>query len=193
MEWKHSELYMLAGSSCSKCAGTGVKREKQGEPLPCGCALRGVFRACHARFRECVVREKYRSQVSFERAQGGRSNRMTWSRKQEEYIADFELVSRRFLDPLHYRLFRYHFLLGADWKLCCRRTGMSRGNFFHAVYRIEERLGRAFYELEPYALYPPRDYFILRLTERMKPSCPAARLHAAAWGDLAPERKVSLQ
>lgn len=78
-------------------------------------------------------------------------------------MADFELVSRRHLEEWHYRVFRFHFLLGADWKLCCRRLGMDRGNFYHAVYRIEERLGKVFSELEPYALYPPRDYFVMRL------------------------------
>jgi hypothetical protein len=36
---------------------------------------------------------------------------------------------------------------------------MDRGAFFHAVYRIEQRLGRVFAELEPYALYPLSEYF----------------------------------
>jgi hypothetical protein len=36
---------------------------------------------------------------------------------------------------------------------------MERGDFFHAVYRIEQRLGRVFAELEPYALYPLSEYF----------------------------------
>ena len=40
------------------------------------------------------------------------------------------------------KIFRYHFLLGADWKLCARKLGIDRGNFFHAVYRIEQKLGR---------------------------------------------------
>ena len=58
-----------------------------------------------------------------------------------------------------HRLFRYHFLLGADWKLCTRKLGMDRGNFFHAVYRIEQKLGRVFRELEPYPLFPLDEYF----------------------------------
>ncbi len=87
----------------------------------------------------------------------------------EEYIADFELVSRRHLDDFHHRIFRYHFLLGADWRLCGRRLAMGRGNFYHAVYRIEQHLGRIFYELEPYPLYPPRDYFAVRRTSLVKP------------------------
>jgi hypothetical protein len=63
------------------------------------------------------------------------------------------------LDDSEHRLFRYHFLLGADWKLCTRKLGGDRGNFFHAVYRIEQKLGKAFRELEPYALFPIDEYF----------------------------------
>jgi len=74
----------------------------------------------------------------------GRSRPSTWGRKDEEYIADFCLVARRTLSEFEYRLFRYHFLLGADWKLCARKLRIDRGNFFHAVYRIEQKLGRSF-------------------------------------------------
>ena len=84
---------------------------------------------------------------------------MAFGRKDEEYMADFCLVSRRNLSEDEHRLFRYHFLLGADWTLCTRKLGMSRGNFFHAVYRIEQKLGRVFRELQPYPLFPLDDYF----------------------------------
>ncbi len=89
----------------------------------------------------------------------GREGRLTWGRKDEEYVADFCLVSRRALDELEYQVFRFHFLLGADWKLCTRRLNMDRGNFFHTVYRIEQKLGRVFRELEPYGLFPLNEYF----------------------------------
>ena len=56
-------------------------------------------------------------------------------------------------------MFRYHYLLGADWRLCCRQLAMDKGLFFHAVYRIEQKLGRIFRELEPYPLYPLDEYF----------------------------------
>ena len=36
---------------------------------------------------------------------------------------------------------------------------MERGRFFHAVYRIQEKLGKVFSELEPFALYPVDEYF----------------------------------
>jgi hypothetical protein len=72
---------------------------------------------------------------------------------------DFSLVSRRALGEEEYRLFRYHFLLGADWKLCTRKLGVDRGNFFHAIYKIEQKLGLVFRELEPYGLFPLDEYF----------------------------------
>jgi hypothetical protein len=98
------------------------------------------------------------SRLSLE-PQPGRQRPNTWGRKDEEFIADFSLVSRRALSESEYRLFRYHFLLGADWKLCTRKLEIDRGNFFHSVYRIEQKLGRTFRELQPYPLFPLDDYF----------------------------------
>lgn len=89
----------------------------------------------------------------------GRERHFTWGRKDEEYIADFTLIARRSLSEADYRIFKYHYLLGADWKLCCRKLNMDRGRFFHAVYRIQQRLGRLFREIEPYGLYPLDEYF----------------------------------
>jgi hypothetical protein len=120
--------------------------------------FRAVFRACYARFLKCVSKEKHVSRVSLE-ANPGRLRKSTWGLKNEEYVADFCIVSRRLLDESQYRLFKFHFLLGADWKLCCRRLNLDRGEFFHEVYRIQQKLGRAFRELEPYALYPVDEYF----------------------------------
>ncbi|HSW49035.1 MAG TPA: hypothetical protein VLH09_02620 [Bryobacteraceae bacterium] len=89
----------------------------------------------------------------------GREGCLVWGRKDEEYIADFCLVSRRALDELEYSVFKFHFLLGADWRLCTRRLKLDRGNFFHTVYRIEQKLGRVYRELEPYGLFPLDEYF----------------------------------
>jgi hypothetical protein len=111
------------------------------------------------------------STVSFDFC-SGTTNR-SYARKQEEFAADFILVTRRSLSESDYRIFRFYFLLGADWKLCCKRLKMDRGNFFHALYRIEERLGCIFAELEPYALYPTEDYFHgRRYSDPVRPSIP---------------------
>jgi len=126
--------------------------------VPCNCVFRAVFRACYNRFRECVAKGTQISPVTLEFCQG-RDRGRVYSRKREEYMADFCLVSQRFLDDDEYRVFRFHFLLGADWKLCCRQMKMDRGEFFHNIYRIEQKLGRAFAELKPFPLYPLDEYF----------------------------------
>ncbi|HUI81251.1 MAG TPA: hypothetical protein VLY24_25170 [Bryobacteraceae bacterium] len=120
--------------------------------------FRAIFRACHNRFRECAAKSGHISTVSLEFS-GGKEGCRVYSRKREEFMADFCLVSRRTLDDADYRIFRFYFLLGGDWRLCCRRLGMDRGNFFHAVYRIQQTLGRTFAELEPYPLFPLDEYF----------------------------------
>jgi hypothetical protein len=126
---------------------------------PCNCVFRAIFRACYARFRECVATETRATRMSLEFYRGGKDNRRVYTRKAVDYMADFCLVSRRVLDEFEQRVFRLHFLLGAHWKLCCRQLNVDRGNFFHAVYRIEQTLGRTFRELEPYGLYPLDEYF----------------------------------
>jgi hypothetical protein len=98
------------------------------------------------------------SRVSLE-SNPGRQRKSVWGMKNEEFIADFCLVSRRTLDENQYKIFKYHYLLGADWKLCCRKLGMERGAFFHEAYRIEQKLGRVFRELKPFALFPIDEYF----------------------------------
>ncbi len=92
-------------------------------------------------------------------ANPGRQRKSVWGLKNEEFIADFCLVSKRTLTEREHKLFRYHFLLGADWKLCCRKMNMDRGSFFHEIYRIQQKLGKVFRELEPHALFPLDEYF----------------------------------
>ena len=144
--------------ACTQCHGSGLHIGRNATLGPCSCVLRSIFRICHERFVKCVTQERYLSRVSVE-PHLGRSRPSTWGRKDEEYIADFYLVTRRALNDSEHRLFRYHFLLVADWKLCGRKLGVDRGNFFHAVYRIEKKLGKVFRELKPYSLFPLDEYF----------------------------------
>ena len=158
MLWTRSETLALAQQSCTYCYGLGLRPGRAGVSTPCNCVFRAIFRACYVRFRQCASKEKYISRVSLE-ANPGRQRKSVWGLKNEEYIADFCLVSRRALDESQYTIFKYHFLLGADWKLCCRKLNMDRGTFFHELYRIEQKLGRTFRELEPHALFPIDEYF----------------------------------
>src|SRR5580700_6744639 len=159
MDWTRSDTLALAMHNCTQCHGAGLRFAKKGvEAAPCNCVLRAIFRICCDRFMRCVTQERHLSRVSIE-PHAGRQRPSTWGRKDEEYIADFCLIAQRTLDDFEHRLFRYHFLLGADWRLCTRKLAMDRGNFFHAVYRIEQKLGRVFRELEPYPLFPLDEYF----------------------------------
>lgn len=178
MLWTRSDTIGLAKPSCAQCHGLGLRiSEKLKREHPCNCVLRAIFRACYARFRECVAKEKHMSQVSLEFYRGGKDSYRTYGRKIEDYIADFCLVSRRTLAPQEYDAFRYFFLLGADWKLCCRKLNLDRGNFFHMIYRIEQKLGRTFRELDPYGLYPLDEYFAGKINARApeRPASPKVR------------------
>jgi hypothetical protein len=154
--WTRSSAMTLALVDCGYCSGLGQRLGQPGSVV-CGCVYRAVFRACLHRYRDYCNRARYMSRVTLEMIPG-RKGRGTWGRKQEEYCADFELIARRALTEFEHRLFRLHFLEGGDWKVCTQRLKMNRGNFFHAVYRVEQKLGRAYRETKPYALHPADEY-----------------------------------
>ena len=149
-EWKRGDVLPLALHHCSECYGSGFSfGRKLG---PCNCVLRAIFRICLDRFARCCAQQRQFSPARLRRSG-------TWGRRDEEYIADFLLVARRNLDESEHRLFRLYFIEGVDWKVCAQELGLSRGNVFHAAYRIEAKLGRVFRELEPYSLFPLAEYF----------------------------------
>jgi hypothetical protein len=94
-----------------------------------------------------------------------------------EYLADFELVARRTLrdQPLEYAVFWHSCLQGLPWRACVqlisRNLGqsLSRGSFFHVLYRIEEKLGQAFLELRPYSVLPCAYFSARSRRERASP------------------------
>ena len=157
-QWTRSDTLALAYHRCTTCGGSGLRRSRKGGVTACKCVLRNIFRICFSRFQDCEEKSIHTSAPVLERG-GSRGRRYLWSRKEEEYMADFCLLSRRALTPFEYDVFRFHFLLGGDWRLCCRRLNTDRGNFFHTVYRIEQKLGRVYRELRPYALFPLDEYF----------------------------------
>jgi hypothetical protein len=108
----------------------------------------------------------------------GKDRTMTFARLDEDYICDFYLVSKRTLTEFEFEVFRNHFLLGADWRLCCRQMKIDRGTFFHSAYRIQQKLGRIFREVEPYSLFPLDEYFAGKIQKDnviMMPAAPKPR------------------
>jgi hypothetical protein len=151
-----SELIGMALVTCAQCRGTGLTLETG---QVCKCVHRAVFRACLGRYCDCTIGAHCIAPISLEHSGSSAHGRTNYGRKHEEYMADFWLVSKRTLDAFEWKVFSFHYLLGADWKLCTRRLNIDRGNFFHACYRLEERLGKVYAELKPYSLYPLDEYF----------------------------------
>ena len=112
--------------------------------------MRAIFRECIKRYRQGAIPGLRGLTLS---------RGLTWGRKNEEYRADICLVAGRTLDDMDWEIFHKHFLGGQDWRACCRRLGINRGIFFHAVYRVEQRLGRAWREVRPYVVHPLDEYF----------------------------------
>jgi hypothetical protein len=190
MEWNRSETLALSAAKCSLCGGIGLRSKNQGETSPCNCVLRAIFRICFERYVQCANKNLYESRISLENG-ATREPGSGWSRKNEEYVADFELVVRRTLSEAEYKLFRFHFVLGADWRLCCRKTGIEKGLFFHSIYRIQQKLGLAFSETYPYPLYPVRDYFTISTRDRNPARIPAVRPEGSDLHEMVPVRKAA--
>jgi hypothetical protein len=161
MEWNRSQTIALACMHCTHCHGLGLQRQGSAH-VPCSCVTRAIFKACFNRFKSCVTKDKGASTVKLERlGMGtGRSSHMTFGRKTEEYVADFYLICKRTLTEAEWNVFNLHYLLGADWNLLQRHfTGLSREAFVTMTQTMEHKLGRAFRETEPFALYPLDEYF----------------------------------
>ena len=158
MNWNRSITLGLAAPTCAFCFGRGLRSGRRSSASPCPCVLRQIFRVCYARFRHCHDKERNLSAVSLTKVAGAKHG-ISYGRKDEEFIADFLILAKRHLDPMELRVFKAHFLLDADWKLCCQKLNLEKGALFHYVYRVMQRLGQAFRETKPYPLFPLEDYY----------------------------------
>ncbi len=158
MEWTRSDTLGIANHSCVRCHGLGLAGGRLSSKDPCNCVLRSIFRICFEKFYNVATQERRMSQVTLDGA-GPQCRKVVWGRKDEEYIADFLGLAKRSLDEEEHRIFRMHYLLGANWRMCCERLAIDKGQFFHSIYRIEQRLGRVMKETKPYSLYPVDEYY----------------------------------
>ena len=158
MEWTRSDTLGIANHSCVRCHGLGLAGGRLSAKEPCNCVLRSIFRICFEKFYHVATQEKRMSRVTLDGA-GPQCRKVVWGRKDEEFIADFLGLTKRTLDEDEHRIFRMHYLLGASWRMCCERLGIDKGQFFHMIYRIEQKVGRVLKETQPYALYPIDEYY----------------------------------
>lgn len=165
--WDRKKTLALASHDCVYCNGLGLKtRKRSGEMQPCGCVLRMVFNTVVGRYRYIQQTQARSSYCTPMMIKHGREHKRVWSRANEEFCADFYLVAKRSLDGQEWKIFETHILARNDWRHCTRILGMDRGNFFHAVYRIQQKLGRIFMALRPYALFPIDEYFAGAVSEK---------------------------
>lgn len=191
MEWNRTEKMMLASDNCIACQGEGTVVGSDGAEKTCKCVLRAIFRACYDRFRECSFSSISDSRISLEHAVSS-DGPTSWGLKNEEYTADFLQVAKKNLSPEEHTIFRYRYLLGADWRLCCRKLGnMDKGAFHHTCYRIQHKLGRVFMELQPYPLYPLNEYFSGGMRSETSAKIIAMRPKATAPASNIPVRKAA--
>jgi len=122
---------------------------------------REVFRVCYRRFRQCARADRSARTVRFTHMPGGVDRRLVWTRRNEDYCADFQAAGRRALAPETYRVFRFYHLLGGSTDLVSRRIGVPRRDFFRLLAEIESIVGCELALMEPYSLYPPEDYMRL--------------------------------
>lgn len=162
-EWNTSLTLAVSSEECPLCEGNGMRWIRSRYPgrgrwRPCRCALLGVFRCCYERWLQIESGDQI-SQVQY----GIRADTAAYagySMPDLEYSADFVLLAKRHLTNATERaIFQLHFMEERDWRDCCRRLDMERGAFYHAVYRIEQRMGRVYAETQPYPLFPMENYF----------------------------------
>lgn len=179
----HRSFLALADFRCSYCFGRGMRGKRN-----CECVMRRIFRACLAHYRYIHSFQDSISSCVATISRHGGATKLYYSRKSEEFCADFCVIAKRALTPKQWRIFQMRYLDGGDWKHCCQALGMDRGNYFHAVYRIEVTLGRAYSRTEPYALYPIDEYMASQRGCDLTPKPQAIRKSLA---DVVPLRKVA--
>lgn len=169
----------MASASCVFCRGLGLRKtERKGEEKPCGCVFRAIFKACFQRYRYCLDNTGRLRPMVLEMIPGPKGLRF-YGRKNEEFIADFDLISKRVLSELEQGVLEWYFRRGQDWKVCTEKLGINRAKLFYTVYAVQEKLGKAFRETAPYALFPLDEYFQSQSNERLakravRPAAPAA-------------------
>lgn len=157
-----SEFLAMSLATCTTCLGTALCIDGKvcAVGSVCPCVWRAIFRECYQRFLDIESGGEFVKPVDWSNIGSGPTGYRVFGRRQEEYSADFVLIAKRTLTkPLHYAVFRYHYLFAAPWDACCKRLNISRGNFFHACYQVEARCGKAYRETKPYGLHPLPAYF----------------------------------
>ena len=130
----------------------------RGHPV-CGCVWRTIFRRALSSY--------WRLDTSLHPVRRVTKRGVAYSFPAQEYRADFELICLKLFtkNSMRWHVVRLHFLSQVPWKPCIAalestlKRKVSRGEFFHEVYRVEAKCGRTLFQVRPYPLYPIDEYF----------------------------------
>jgi hypothetical protein len=134
LEIERSDWAALADLNCAVCAGAGLRGDDH-----CNCVLRNVARSVLYRLYELEAGLGSIQSPTIDGTSIQEGYRVPGHRA-VEFIADVDLTARRILAPKDLALFNYHLRAGHDWRWCCARVGLDRGNFYHRVYAILAKL-----------------------------------------------------
>lgn len=163
-KWSRAEVLGLANPKCTTCLGRGNLLSCKAVLKPCRCVLRTIFRICLNRFRDICYQQDVADTPSVyhldhRSSPVNKAKTIGYSRPYEEFLADMHLIARRTLNKAEMQLFIWYHLHGVAYDQLLDRLNVDRGQFFHMVYRVEEKLGLAYRCTEPYPLFPLNEYF----------------------------------
>ncbi len=141
----------LCFQDCTRCCGIG-RYLGRNEWRRCPCVYRKVFDLVMAQVHRRLGYADYFRKQSF---------------RQSEWLADVQLLAMRALagNELNQTIYRLGCVEDRDFRVVCAKLGLSRGNYFHAVYRVKVSVGRAWLETKPYGVFPLDQYFSLDLAD----------------------------
>jgi len=129
-----------AREKCVYCGGSG-KVKRHFVMRVCSCAYRGIAVKAMNRYRVLRMSGPW-GRCRIERTQTGGLMR---GFVEVEFLAEIDLAARRVLNGPELKVYELYEAQNADWRYCSARVGLNRGNFFHLVYVVEQKLGKALY------------------------------------------------
>jgi hypothetical protein len=137
----------LASGRCARCHSFGMLARD----TVCGCVYQRVVRAVMNKYNYAAIQLQAPHPLPLHGIKGPRGIRHGFN--YADFRADVYLTARRMLtDPVDWAVFRAHYL--EDGTTPC----ISKATFAARVRRINSKLGRAFTESQPYAIYPCDEY-----------------------------------
>ncbi len=150
-----------ANAHCLQCSGTGIRLAKYRE-VACGCVHRHAFYSCVAKYRRIRFCQGYPDAPRIRLEHSGHGDPQ-YAFPHSEFLADFDIAARKCLAKEDLLILEHHFIQRGEWKRGLALTKLNRGDYYHRVYAVAERMGGYLATLKPFALYPTPAYLAQRV------------------------------